>query len=431
MDLPAFQHAHEQEERIFSVRVNSAKLAHVQHLQTPAKPIPWCPQGWYLSAKPSYTFDPLFHAGAYYVQEASSMFIHHILTQLALPKNSTAVDMCAAPGGKTTLLANYFSEGAVISNEVIKTRNSILVENCTKWGTPNMVATQNDPKHFAALPGLAQVLVVDAPCSGSGLFRKDANAVAEWSENNVALCSGRQQRILADCLPCLQTDGYLIYATCSYSFQENEDIVNWLCSTQNCTSVNIPFPEEWGIVRTQINQAIGYRFYPNQVGGEGFFVAVLQYHGGTLFSGGKATTLANVSATEMHNINASILTTHQTVLKFNEQFLACNTAVASIHAVLVGTLYVKKLGISLGSCKHQQFLPEHDAAVSTLTIQMPSVELSTEQAIGYLQKLNPDLPPCDNGWVRVLYQNIGLGWIKKMNNRYNNYYPVNWRILKQ
>ncbi|MES1226926.1 MAG: RsmB/NOP family class I SAM-dependent RNA methyltransferase, partial [Bacteroidota bacterium] len=215
-DKDAFVQIHESGEQITSVRVNPNRTFNVEYstLNVQGK-VPWSSNGYYLSERPSFTTDPLFHAGAYYVQEASSMFLEEAVKQTCdLSKPLKVLDLCAAPGGKSTLLQSIISnESLLISNEVIKSRVNILSENITKWGAANVVVTNNDPKDFQRLPEYFDLIVIDAPCSGSGLFRKDPEAITEWSSDNVMLCSQRQQRILADILPCLKPGGILIYST--------------------------------------------------------------------------------------------------------------------------------------------------------------------------------------------------------------------------
>jgi 16S rRNA C967 or C1407 C5-methylase (RsmB/RsmF family) len=253
----AFEEVHTSGEQVVSVRMNPLKLSIVngewsigngqlaigdqqnistsldvlqQHPSTPLRAVPWSSSGYYLSQRPSFTLDPLLHAGAYYVQEASSMFLEQALKQsIDLAQPLLVLDLCAAPGGKSTLLQSIISnESLLVSNEVIQTRVNILKENIIKWGAGNVVVTNNDPSAFSKLHGLFDVLVIDAPCSGSGLFRRDAEAINEWSEDNVQLCSQRQQRILADAWHCLKEDGVLIYSTCSYSAEEDEEILDWI-----------------------------------------------------------------------------------------------------------------------------------------------------------------------------------------------------------
>src|SRR5436190_23182745 len=235
----AFEKVHSSGEQITSIRINpfkssAEKLIHDSRL-TIHENIPWCEHGYYLKERPSFTFDPLFHAGCYYVQEASSMFLEQALKQTVdLSKPLRVLDLCAAPGGKSTHIQSLISPGSLlVSNEVIKSRCNILKDNIIKWGCNNVVVTNNDPKDFARLENYFDVIVVDAPCSGSGLFRRDEEAIGEWSENNVQLCSQRQQRIIADVWPALKKEGILIYSTCSYSKDEDENIIKWMDATFN------------------------------------------------------------------------------------------------------------------------------------------------------------------------------------------------------
>ncbi len=276
-----FIRVHEEAEKVTSIRINPRKLIKPEADNTSG--VPWCSNGFYLNERPVFTLDPLFHAGTYYVQEASSMFTWHIVQQLKLDENPiTALDLCAAPGGKSTLLASVLHpDSLLISNEIIKPRASVLVGNLSRWGNANSIVTNNDPKVFGGWQGQVDLLLADAPCSGSGMFRKDPDTIDEWSEQNVELCAQRQQRILADSLPVLKEGGYLIYSTCSYSEKENEEILDWLMDSHALESVRITKDPDWGIIESQSlrHHAYGYRFYPHLVKGEGFFVAVLRKTG--------------------------------------------------------------------------------------------------------------------------------------------------------
>ncbi|MSQ38769.1 MAG: RsmB/NOP family class I SAM-dependent RNA methyltransferase, partial [Chitinophagaceae bacterium] len=280
-DEQAFIKTHELKQSITSIRINTNKsfLEQPSSFFEEASPIPWCADGYYLKERPLFVLDPLWHAGAYYVQEASSMFLHHALQQIAPIAGSMHVlDLCAAPGGKTTLLANYFQKGLVVANETIKNRNAILVENITKWGADNIVVTQNDPSHFKALPQFFDIVLIDAPCSGSGLFRKDPEAIEYWSEDAVQHCSIRQSRIIEDSIDCLKEGGYLIYSTCSYSMQEDENILDKIAAMEGMKSIDLNIDNDWGIIQSEspVHQSKGYRFYPDKVKGEGFFLAVFK-----------------------------------------------------------------------------------------------------------------------------------------------------------
>ncbi|RYZ18668.1 MAG: RsmB/NOP family class I SAM-dependent RNA methyltransferase, partial [Chitinophagaceae bacterium] len=237
-DRQAFIAVHEEPAVPTSIRINPLKFSEAE-LSTPIPnspfatqltKVPWAYNGFYLSQRPSFTFDPLFHAGCYYVQEASSMFLEQAFTQLLdLSQPIKVLDLCASPGGKSTHIQSLISgDSLLVSNEVIKTRSIVLTDTIIRWGCTNVFVTNNDPRAFQKLPGYFDTMVVDAPCSGSGLFRKDESAIDEWSLNNVELCSQRQQRILADALPALKEDGLLVYSTCSYSLKEDEEIMDWL-----------------------------------------------------------------------------------------------------------------------------------------------------------------------------------------------------------
>ncbi|MCH5597279.1 RsmB/NOP family class I SAM-dependent RNA methyltransferase [Niabella ginsengisoli] len=274
----AFVDVHQSGRQITSLRRNPHKIrkdsldSHFKDVLD--QPVTWSQYGHYLSQRPSFTFDPLFHAGCYYVQEASSMFLEQALKQTVdLSKPLKVLDLCAAPGGKSTHLQSLISnDSLLVSNEVIRQRVNILKDNIIKWGSSNVVVTSNDAKDFSKLKGYFDVIVVDAPCSGSGLFRKDGNAINEWSENNVMLCNQRQQRILADVMPALKEDGVLIYSTCSYSKDENEDITNWLANEFQIANLKLEIKPDWNITEVKtFSNHYGYRFWPHLTKGEGFF----------------------------------------------------------------------------------------------------------------------------------------------------------------
>src|SRR5436190_6299562 len=264
-DRDAFESVHAKSEQVTSIRINPSKDFEFRISNFETVPVPWCQYGYYLKERPSFTFDPLFHAGCYYVQEASSMFLEQALQQtIDLSKAVTILDLSAAPGGKSTHIQSLISKDSLlVSNEVIRSRANILRDNVIKWGSNNVAVTSNDPKSFVRLRNYFDAVVVDATCSGSGLFRRDEQAIDQWSENNVQLCSQRQQRILADVWPALKKDGILIYSTCSYSNEENESILDWMMNEFGVESCELIVDEKWNIdkVRSAMG-AVGYRFWP-------------------------------------------------------------------------------------------------------------------------------------------------------------------------
>ena len=436
----AFEAVHVSGEQVTSVRFNPSKQAFIEREQRstvdrqPSTEIPWCANGFYLSERPSFTFDPLFHAGAYYVQEASSMFLWEMIKQtVGTSTNKKVLDLCAAPGGKSTLLASYFTDGLIVSNEVIKSRAAILTENIIKWGADNIVVTNNDPKDFQRLKNYFDVIVIDAPCSGSGLFRKDPNAINEWSEENVNLCSLRQQRIVADVLPALKQNGILIYSTCSYSKKEDEDVLDSLMENYELSTVHCPPPTDWNIVEVQSDkhQAFGYRFYPDKIKGEGFFIAAFTKTNGEEESYHSEQNLQLANKQELEQLRSFIPLPHiYSVFKQNEALRAIKETWLTSLKQLAKHLYIKKAGVELGTIKGKDFIPSHELAVSMLPLQsLAAVELSKEAALQYLKRKEfvTDAP---KGWTLVKYCGLPLGWIKVLPNRINNYYPQEWRILK-
>ncbi|HSZ26177.1 MAG TPA: RsmB/NOP family class I SAM-dependent RNA methyltransferase, partial [Cytophagaceae bacterium] len=258
-----------------SIRVNPSKHSTPVNLS----PVQWSSNAYYLEERPLFTLDPLFHGGAYYVQEASSMFLEQAFTQhVDKTESLNVLDLCAAPGGKSTHLLSLMNhKSLLVSNEVIKSRAYILKENIQKWGKANVVITQSDPERFSSLKGFFDVMVIDAPCSGEGLFRKDAEAIKEWSPENVALCEARQQRIIADVWDALKPGGILIYSTCTFNTKENEDNLDWVIKNLEAETLSLELKESWGIKEVHSsNRAIGYKFFPHKIKGEGFFIAVLR-----------------------------------------------------------------------------------------------------------------------------------------------------------
>ena len=432
----------------FKINGNSINLNCIQQIQNKnnnqlneatTSPVPWCTNGIYLSERPSFTIDPLLHAGAYYVQEASSMFLWQALLQcIDIEKPLTVLDACAAPGGKSTLIQSVLHQQSVlVSNEVIKTRVPILVENITKCGAENVIVTNNDPKDFKKLPNFFDVIVIDAPCSGSGLFKKDANAIHEWSEQNVQLCSQRQQRIIADLLPALKKDGILIYSTCSYSVAENEDIADWIMAQNNVESVQLNIDADWGIVESISTQhhAYGYRFYPDKVKGEGFFIAAFKIISTTNETA--AVSIKNkfeqATKNELMVIQNHIQNSSQYVfIKQHEEIIAIPNALINSLSIIQANLYIKKAGITIGQIIRTDLLPHHQLAISTLPLKnIEYIEVDVPTALQYLRKQPIVIDTDYKGWALITHQYLPLGWIKVLPNRVNNYYPKEWRIINK
>lgn len=434
-DRQNFIEAHQKSESPTSIRLNPFKKT----ASKTGEQVPWCAEGWYLNTRPSFTFDPLFHAGAYYVQEASSMFIAHILKYIKTDEPVNVLDLCAAPGGKSTLLNSALSpDDLLVANEIIKTRVPILADNLARWGTANSIVTNNDPQNFSRLPGFFDIVLVDAPCSGSGMFRKDSEAMDEWSPANVNLCHQRQERILADVYPALNEDGYLIYSTCSYSHQENEDILDWLCSTFAVESVRIPINSDWGIVESQSpeKKAWGYRFYPGKVKGEGLFASVLRKRES---SGNPSSTKNNKAQSNKSDKELDLIKPYVNnpsayhFFKVNDDWLAINKQHKDSLNILQQHLYIKKSGVRIGKLAGRDLIPDHELALSTIVNKeaFEQTELNYEQAILYLRRDNLQISEAKKGWSLMNLAGQPLGWAKLLPNRVNNYYPKELRILAQ
>ncbi|HJU45824.1 MAG TPA: hypothetical protein VJ647_03525, partial [Chitinophagaceae bacterium] len=339
-----------------------------------------------------------------------------------------------APGGKSTLLQSVLSaESLLVSNEVIKTRVNILEENIIKWGATDVVVTNNDPKDFQRLTDFFDIIVVDAPCSGSGLFRRDPDAVKEWSLQNVELCSQRQQRILADVLPALKEDGILIYSTCSYSMEEDEDIVDWLIADMHMQSRKLALKEEWSIVEAiSAKGGYGYRFYPDKVEGEGFFITALQKRSSSGIYYAGRNKFEKAGKQEEALLKNWIKQPEQfQYIKFKNEILALPQNWHEEHFSLLSSMHIKKAGIKAGEIMNGALVPDHQLAVSGIVSdQVPRIELSREEAIRYLKKETIQMDIEGKGWLLVVYHGLPLGWIKLLPNRINNYYPKGWRIRK-
>jgi 16S rRNA C967 or C1407 C5-methylase (RsmB/RsmF family)/NOL1/NOP2/fmu family ribosome biogenesis protein len=426
-DKNAFEKVHSDAEEITSVRVNPFKRSQIPDVHSQ---IPWTDLGYYLRERPSFTFDPLFHAGCYYVQEASSMFLEQAFKQLVdLSRPLKVLDLSAAPGGKSTHIQSLISaDSLLVSNEVIRSRAGILKDNIIKWGCENIMVTNNDPKDFQDLEEYFDIIVVDAPCSGSGLFRREPDAIEEWSLNHVQLCSQRQQRIVADVWKALKRDGLLIYSTCSYSIEEDEAIVEWMLRDFSVAYCPLSIDPAWGITETNN----GYRFWPHKLKGEGFFISCLRKSGdGHTVPVKSAKPPAYASAKEIENIEKWAAVEGRKLVKSQERVYAWPEQLAKEFNFLLNRLRVAYSGTILGAILREKFVPDHALAMSLIkNSSISRIELAYEQAIAYLKRKDFSIEGVQKGWHLVTYENHTLGWINALSNRINNYYPKYLRILK-
>ncbi len=386
-----------EEEPVVSIRLNPWKYKG-EVLFEQAQPVPWCRQGFWLEQRPRFSTDPLFHAGVYYVQEAGSLFLDHVLRH-CVPEPVTALDLCAAPGGKSTLMRAALPEGSVlISNEIDRRRANILLENILKQGHSDVLVTHNTAKDFSHTQMVFDVILTDVPCSGEGLFRREEGAIKEWSLTNVHFCQQRQRQILSDIWPCLRQDGLLIYSTCTFNLHENEENVRWIQEELGAELVAVPILPDWkitGSLWTEYNDPV-YRFIPGTTRSEGLFMAVLRKRGN-----GPVYAVKPASVREqMHKYR---------------------------HVHLLSD------GIARAESKGKEQIPSiaQALALNTQEEQFPRVELSLELAQRYLHRESFSLPVgTAQGFVLVTYQGYPLGFMKNLGSRANNLYPKPWAIHK-
>lgn len=419
------------EETPVSIRYNKIKTAQID--EPDFSSVPWADSGYYLSQRPQFTFDPLFHAGCYYVQEASSMFVGHALKKY-LKGDVKVLDLCAAPGGKSTLIADTISsQSLLVANEIIRSRANILAENIAKWGNPNTVVTNNNSFEIGKLRGFFDVILVDAPCSGEGMFRKDENAISEWSEDNVMHCQVRQREILADIWPALKPGGLLLYSTCTYNTEENEANVEWLRSELYAEILTVETKEEWGITPSLIDGVTAYRFFPHKTKGEGFFFSLLRKPEFELTGMKKAKSGKNKQAKQ------GLPPVYKNYILDKEQFIFYQKrdnwyAFPSVQyedlLTISSILNVVSEGICLGQFKGKDFIPDQSLALtnSLNTESFSSCEIDWATAIAFLRKEALVLADYPKGYLLLTYRDIPLGFVKNIGNRANNLYPQEWRI---
>lgn len=436
----SFEAVHQSDEQVTSIRLNPSKIKDPTSLsfyQDIKAPIPWCQHGYYLSKRPSFTFDPLLHAGCYYVQEASSMFLEQALKQTVNTNKSLKVlDLCAAPGGKSTHLQSLISQDSLlVSNEIIQTRANILTDNIMRWGAANTIVTRNDPANFSRLSGFFNVIVVDAPCSGSGLFRRDKDAMKEWSISNVELCCQRQHKILTNVWPALKVGGVLIYSTCSYSKKEDEDIMDWLMNSFPIENLSIQIPTGVDIVQTfsSDKKAEGYRFYPDKIQGEGFFISCFRKLEGDEYQQSKKTKKLEIARPADQDFLKSWITVKDMAfLPFFDKMTAIPGNLINDYAALASTLNIRYAGVLMGELIRGKLVPHHALALSLIVAEnINRIPLDRNDAINYLKRKELKISAEKKGWQLVTYNDHNLGWVNVLPNRINNYYPKELRILKE
>lgn len=423
-----------------SVRLNPAKPEPTPGLQFAGR-VPWSEQGYYLAARPSFTLDSDFHAGAYYVQEASSQVVGHLLSATRT-QGARILDLCAAPGGKTTLYATLAGpEGLVVANEVDRHRAQVLSDNVRKWGTANVAVTSCDARLLGDWEGWFDVVAVDAPCSGEGMFRKDEQAREEWSENNIKVCAARQDEILREAWRALKPGGTLLYSTCTFNGDEDEGSLERLIDALDdeiAEAEQVTFDPAWGVVEGRVGAFRTYHFYPHRTCGEGFFAAVAR----KAFDAGGRMRMPKSRRSVIQTIDrASVTELRRWVLapdcmcfaSISDTLYGWFNAQAEAVRALSCSLPVIYSGVAMGQLFKGKLRPDPALAFfADLNLEAaPVAELDQEQTLCYLRKQELGPESFLEGLNIVCARGRALGFAKRIGARVNNMYPNSLRILKQ
>ncbi len=413
-----------------AVRVNDARLVGVPE---GARRVPWCDQGFYLADRPAFTFDPDWHAGRYYVQDASSMFIAHVIRQFIhqfIHQPVRYLDLCAAPGGKTTAAIQALPpQSLVVANEIVPPRARVLADNIIRWGNPRCVVTSNAPAHVGKLTHFFDVIATDVPCSGEGMMRKDDEAVAQWSPALVEQCAQRQREILADVWNALRPGGLLIYSTCTYNRQENEQMADFIVNVLGATSLEVPVELQWNIHPAIGSECHCYRFMPHRVDGEGLFMAVFRKDGD---SPRQDIRVKDKNAKKADEIGKNWLSRPDdyVVEQQGDLSIAVPADIRREVTALRASLNVLHAGVELATVMGRKIVPHHALAMSTARVAdaFPVCEVDYLVALRYLrgESITVDGP---RGCVLVAHQGAVLGFANNLGNHANNLYPKSQRIL--
>ena len=409
-----------------AVRVNGARGVGVPE---GGRLVPWCDQGFYLDYRPQFTFDTDWHAGRYYVQDASSMFIAHVIRHF-VHEPVRYLDLCAAPGGKTTAAIQALPlRSLVVANEIVPLRARVLADNVIRWGNPRCVVTSNSPDQLGKLTYFFDVVATDVPCSGEGMMRKDVEAVAQWSLGLVEQCAQRQREILTDIWNALRPGGLLIYSTCTYNRQENEQMADFIVNELGATSLEVPVEASWNI-----HPAIGsgchcYRFMPHRVDGEGLFMAVFRKDGDAPRQDVRIKEKLPKKADETGK-NWLSQPNEFVIEQQGDLSIAVSTDIRREVTALRSTLNVLHAGVELVTVMGRKSVPHHALAMSTAraTDAFPVCEVDYPTALRYLrgESITVDGPRC---YVLIAHQGAVLGFANNLGNRANNLYPKPQRIL--
>lgn len=424
-----------------SIRRNPAKLPEDRFLSLfnasdGTDMVPWCHEGRYLNERPSFTLDPLLHCGAYYVQDSSSMFTGDLfsllLNQCKDQKEIRILDLCAAPGGKTTHLASILRSSGrpdtlLVANEAVSSRVTSLAENVARWGEPNVVVTNSDPSEFIKLKNFFDIILVDAPCSGEGMFRKDEDSVKEWSEEVVRACATRQKHILIDAWPALKSGGFIIYSTCTYNRNENDSILEWIAAQLGADIIrpdNVP-------AGVHVTRAGGCQFIPGNIRGEGQYVCMLRKKGGM----NSDASAKIVHAKKADDASCDYVLGDYKIIRKGDLLKAVPARLADEIATVEQNIRCVMSGIAVATVKGSDRIPEYDLAHCSPSMlnrdAFECVEVGNEEALRYLRRDALSFPAKSKGYLLLTYEDVTLGFVKNLGPRANNLMPISRRIRMQ
>jgi NOL1/NOP2/fmu family ribosome biogenesis protein len=364
------------------------------------------------------------------------MLVYQVLQQYG-NKNFVILDLCAAPGGKSSLMASWLeNQGCLVANEVIKSRAYTLKTNLAKDAYQNVIVTNSDPQAFGKMQAMFDMIFIDAPCSGEGMFRKDKSSITEWSLENVQLCSARQKRILSDVLPCLKKDGLIVYSTCTFNKHENIENIRWLQDKFGLQGLPMALDPSWGIMSYETPNFYAYQCLPSKVKGEGLFISVLQKNEETdkiKFSKDKAFQSPDKKqdATIRQWIKSPKDLATILVDKASNVH-ALNSEIEPLARDISNYVKIISTGITVGTFNKEIIIPDQALAWSDIINEdISTAELNFEEALAYLRKELESISSSTKSWHVVRYKGLGIGWLKNLGNRINNYLPNDLRVIKK
>ena len=426
-----------------SIRINRYKSPEFS-LYDGMTHVGWCDSACYLDRRPRFTSNPLLHAGVFYVQDASSTVYETIVRALTGENQVRAADLCAAPGGKTTAILNALPEGSVmLANEFVASRAGVLKENLCKYGYPDIVITNTDTKKLASLKNYFDLVAIDAPCSGEGMMRKEEMARSQWSEGLIRQCAALQRGIIDNAVEMLAPGGYLIYSTCTFNTQEDEDNAAYIADTYGLNPVDTGLAGQFGILPQLKGDIPCLRFMPGFTRGEGLFVTVFRKPADNDDSmrnagrAGKKTKDKKKDNKAKTRIDSGILSAAKSwidgdykIRRHGDTLLALSPETDDLLSLIPKDVRVLSAGLKIGDIKGRDLIPSHSLAMSILAdLPFPKVELTEEEALRYLSREAIALPPdTPRGFVAVTFGGYRLGFVKNVCNRSNNLYPAEYRI---